>query len=209
MRITESEQEKRRNTMIHTAYDLFYEYGIDGVSMSQLAQASNLSRNSIFRYFKTKAELVQCTQIILWQEMISCILTNNQSQLKNSKNGLEQVKHLLFSFKDLYKNHSKYLLFAVDYKLFLVRNNIVLSENQSHTLMVPIVEAFCSALEKGHNDGSINNLDSTEAQFFLAWSLLRSFVTEIVIYDKTHSGINPWERQFEFILCKILNMLEA
>lgn len=209
MRITESEQVERKNRMLHTAYDYFCEHGIDGVSLAQIAKGARVSPNSIFRYFDSKAELVQCTQIILWEEITAHILQDSESQLAQAKNGLEEMEILLLNFKKFYKNHNNYILFAYDYKLFLLRNHLTLSVEHHKKTMGPIVEAFLAALRKGQGDGSIDGSESAETQFFTLWGVLRSYVEEIVVYDRIYEGENPWENHFDLILFHIMEALKS
>lgn len=209
MRITVKEQEMRKNRMIHVAYDLFCERGIDGTTLAEISKAAGVSPKSIFRYFENKAELLQHTQIILWEEIVAYILTSSKTQIDAAQSGLAKIEILLANFKTLYENHSRYLVFSCDYKLFLVRNNIKLSQHTYDKIMKPVVEIFTEALEQGREDGSITKDHTISTQFFTMWGVMRGYAEGIAIYDLMYGGNNPWKGQFELLLQYIVAALAA
>ncbi|MEG2054703.1 MAG: TetR family transcriptional regulator, partial [Oscillospiraceae bacterium] len=186
MRITQDEQEERRRKMIYTAYNLFCEHGIDNVSVIQLAKATGISRNTFFRYFEHKAQLVLCTQIILWEEISQHILVESQRQMQTAKNGYEKVCIILNGFKSLYYEHSEYILFSADYKLFLIRNHITLSQREKDSIEPTVRNTLLAALEEGQADGTINKDRTPTEQLYVMWGILRGYLSETVVYDKIY-----------------------
>jgi TetR/AcrR family transcriptional regulator len=70
----EREREERRMQIISAAEHLFFEYGYDQVSMEQIAREAELSKGTIFFYFKSKEALyftIVLQGIKLLHEMIS------------------------------------------------------------------------------------------------------------------------------------------
>lgn len=204
MRITEQALEERKNRLLHVAYDLFCEHGIDAVTLSQISKKSQISLNSIYSYFDSKATLVRHTQKILWEEILDHILFESQERLEFSQNGLEEIEILLYNFKSFYEHHGSYLLFSHDYNLFLVRNNTTLSRDFYREIHRPVLNAFTSALQRGQLDGSITMSNSIEEQFYVAWGIMRSFVEHIVVFDKMCEGDNPWKEYFDLVLKYVL-----
>lgn len=204
MRLTEQALAERKNRLLHVAYDLFCEYGIDAVTVSRISKISKISLNSIYCYFESKATLVWHTQKILWEEILNHILLESREQLVASKNGLEEIEILLFNFKCFYEQHGCYLLFAHDYNLFLVRNHIMLSRDLYIEIHRPVRNAFTAALRRGQTDGSITTSESVEDQLYVAWGIMRSFVEHIVIFDKMCEGANPWKEHFNLVLKYVL-----
>lgn len=195
--------------MIHAAYALFCEHGIDGITLAEISKAAGVSPKSIFRYFENKAELLQHTQVILWKEIVAYLLTSSKAQMDHAKSGLAKMEILLANFKALYENHSQYLVFACDYKMFLVRNHIKLSKQLYRRIMCPIIEIFTEMLELGRADGSISKEQTISVQFYTMWGVMRGFVEEIAIYDRMYVGTNPWKGQFDFLLQHIVAALAA
>lgn len=204
MRVSEQELAERKSRLLHVAYDLFCEHGIDAVTLSQISKKSAISLNSIYCYFESKATLVRHTQKILWDEIINHILFESRERLASAQNGLEEIEILLFNFKSFYEQHSSYLLFSHDYNLYLVRNHIMLSKEFYREIHLPVYEAFTAALERGQADGSITASESAETQFFVVWGIMRSFVEHMVVYDKMCEGDNPWKEHFDLVLKSVL-----
>lgn len=62
MSITEKKklelEQQRRNQILSVALGLFYNKGYKNTTMSEIAQAANISKGLIYHYFKNKAELL-------------------------------------------------------------------------------------------------------------------------------------------------------
>lgn len=204
MRVTEQALAERKNRLLHVAYDLFCEYGIDAVTVSQISKKSQISMNSIYSYFGSKATLVRHAQKILWEEILNHILFESRERLMSAKNGLEEIEILLSNFKNFYEHHGSYLLFSHDFNLFLVRNHITLSREFYIEIHRPVYDAFTAALQRGQADGSITTNETAEEQFYVAWGIMRSFVEHIVVYDKMCEGNNPWKEHFDLVIKYVL-----
>lgn len=200
MRLTEQELKDRKYRLLHISYDLFCEHGIDTVTLSQISKKSKISLNSIYSYFESKATLVRHTQKILWEEILEHILSESRERLASAQNGLDEIEILLYNFKHFYEQHSNYLIFAHDYNLFLVRNHITLSRAFYREIHLPVLKAFTAALERGQADGSITTCESVESQFYVVWGIMRSYVEQIVVFDKMCEGDNPWKQQFDVVM---------
>lgn len=209
MRITEEEMAERKYKILHVAYHLFCQHGIDAITLSQIAKESGVSNSTVYRYFETKAELLLQTQNILWTETVAQVTKNNWNQLPLSKNGWEELSILLYGFKAFYQQHSNYLLFSVDYKLFLVRNCIRLSEYSYNKTLKPVKDIFCAALNRGQNDGSINRESPAETQFIEIWDLIRGFAEQLVVLNAIYEKPNLGEQQFDHIIQYILETLRG
>ena len=55
MKITEAELALRKEQIIHAAFKLFCKYGIEKVTIKDIAKAAKLSESSIYRYYENKA----------------------------------------------------------------------------------------------------------------------------------------------------------
>lgn len=207
MKITEQELAARKKRIIYTAYELFCQRGIDSVPLKEVAQCAGVSLNSIFRYFDNKAELLHCTQSILWEEIVMRILSDSEGQLLCAKNGFEEMRILLQNFQRLYEQHSAYLVFACEYKLFLVRQHITLSQRQHKKTLAPVYNAFYAALERGRLDGSITDREPIDTQFFVLWGVMRGFVEQIVVDNRIYGGENFWKDYFTLVLQRSLEGL--
>lgn len=208
MRITETEHETRRDRMLHVAYELFCKHGIDSISIAQIAKTAGVSPNSIFRYFDNKVQLVHSAQTLLWDEIVACAVINSAEQSSTAQNGMQQLEILLSGFVNLYKEHSQYILFAYDSKVFFIRNHITLTEEWYNAMLEPIRQVFVTALEKGQLDGSVNKASEPNTQFLALWCIMRSYTDAAVLHDKVYTGENPWTTQFDRVLHYIQSILK-
>lgn len=209
MMISVHEQENRKLRIIHTAFQLFCEHGIDEVSIAQIARGAGVGHASVFRYFTTKGELILCTQRLLWEEVVAHICAGNATKLTPEMSGLAELEVLLLGFQTLYEEHACYLLFAADYKLFLVRHHARLPLMQYHELLRPVRNAFEPALKRGQADGSIRKKESIDTLFSMLWCVMRGFVDEIILYNKVYAGENPWSDHFMLLVKSVLALLKA
>ncbi|RME24339.1 MAG: TetR family transcriptional regulator, partial [Deltaproteobacteria bacterium] len=58
MGLRERKKDKTRRRIVDAAFDLFRRYGFGPVTMDQVAEAAEVSRSTLFRYFGTKEALV-------------------------------------------------------------------------------------------------------------------------------------------------------
>ncbi len=207
MRITEEEMAERKDKMLHVAYGLFCKYGIDAITLSQIAKESGVGLSTVYRYFNTKGELLLQTQKILWEETVEQVRASNWDQLPLAKDGWEEMSILLYGFKAFYEQHSRYLLFAMDYKMFLVRHDIKLPQYIYDSIISPVQKLFCAALERGHQDGSITNKETVYNQFAEIWGIMRGFAEQLAVLEKIYDGPNTGEILFDRIIYHILEGL--
>lgn len=208
MRITDQELEARKKRLIHTAYDLFCEYGIDSVSLSQLSKKSKISLGAIYHYYESKTALVQNTQKILWYELADQLLSESYEQRCIVKTGLDEMSILLKNFLKLHEHHSAYLVFACEYRLYLVRNNILLPPKAYMELISPVRNAFIAALERGRADGSISSKQNSDDQFFAMWGILWGYVEHMVLMDKAYGVNNPFHGRFPLVIDSAIEALK-
>lgn len=60
MNRNETERKKKRDIVIATAYDLFVRKGLEKTSIRDIASLTGMNVNTIYYYFRTKAEIVIC-----------------------------------------------------------------------------------------------------------------------------------------------------
>lgn len=208
MKITERELEARKNRIIHRAFGLFCQKGIDQVSMEEIAKAADVSVISVYRYFSTKSELLLITQEMLWKEALqnvtSYVITADGY---SRKSGFEQIRDLINGFEKLYRLHGEYLLFSAYYKLYLAREGLQLSGQKLGEMLAPIRAVFLKALEKGEKDRSLTLPCDLESTFYCLWGTLWGYVEEIVVYDRILNGENHWARCFPHVRVMLLNEL--
>lgn len=211
IKITEAEMLQRKLRIIHCAFHLFCQYGIDKVTVRQIAEEANVSEKSVYRYYSSKLEILRETSKKVWGEIIAELI-GAIDESYDSKTGYEQVEILLDSFLMLSEKKQDYVLFSYEFRQNLLSHSIVLKESDYDNILAPIGYYFLDALKKGEEDKSIVLSEDAESLFSTIWGLMRGYVTKIVLYDNLYDGPNYWKEHFDiakgFILSGLKNGLD-
>lgn len=196
MKISETELNQRIDRIIHAAFRLFCQDGIDHVSIKDVAREAGVGEKSIYRYFRCKTELVTNTTAVLWKEIVSEMLASLADGYEE-RSGLDQIWCLLHCMRTLFDNHANYVYFSYESKIFLAGNKTKVSEALYTEELRPIKERYFAALEKGMADGSIAARGEVEDIYYTVWGMMRGYVAKIVIYDRMYDGENEWRARFD------------
>lgn len=207
IKITEQELLNRKRRIIHEAFNLFCQQGIDKVSVKQIAEKANVAEKSVYRYFGSKVALLVQTGSMLWREIITELISAIEPDY-GQMTGYQQIETLLDSFRNLYENHAQYVLFSYDYKLYLIRHSKMLTVDEYGEEILPIRNLYLNALQKGLDDHSISAQASVEDLYFAIWGLMRGYIVKIVIYDRMYEGSNFWREEFKIACALILSGLK-
>lgn len=204
IKITEAEQTRRKELIIHNAFELFCQKGIDRVSIKEIAHKSGVGEMSIYRYFTSKTALLLATLEVEWEIVLNEITeTIVQPKFYNEQSGYGQVALLLEGFRSLFDKHSPYILFSYDYKLYLIRNSSHLPVKLYKDEIKPLRNLFIHALSRGVQDGSIAMRENIEDMYLSIWGLMRGYVSKVCLFDNISDGENLWREHFE-LACKII-----
>ena len=61
----------KRKRIMETGFNIFSERGIEAVTMPEVAEASGVSRATLYRYFPTKLDLVSAIGLETWADYIN------------------------------------------------------------------------------------------------------------------------------------------
>ena len=210
MRLTEEDMKKRRETIIHTAFQLFCDHGIESVPISEIAKQARVSENTICRSFGNEEKLVLDAFVMLWDT----IMHNVEQIVQGVPNyaamtGYGQIRVWIEGFRQLYQTDKAFVLFSYEAKLYLMRHNIRLNRFQQDTLMQSFRGPCLAALDKGKGDGSIPVSESSEDLFYAIWGCIRGYIVKIVIYANLYGEDSPWESRYPVLERGILSALSA
>jgi AcrR family transcriptional regulator len=172
------EKLRRKQNIIDAAEDVFFTNGFDNATMSQVALKAELSKGTLYLYFKSK------------DEVYSAIILRSFHILQQH---LEQVLadcSALSGFGVLEKVAEAYIRFAYEFPNYF--NTILDYENSDFDLANldgeskraleagnGVIDLIINAIKRGQDDGSIRpTLDATEMAFVL-WSQLTGLLQVI------------------------------
>lgn len=210
MRISENEQQQRRDNIINAAFYLFCARGIEKVTFAEVARRAGVGAATIYRYFPNKPALVLSTMRVLWEKITMEIDGEIlYTDAYNALSGLEQLGVQMDSLAQLYINHADYIQFSYEAKIYLVRNKIKITPHLFDQLMDGIRVPCMQAIEKGQADGSIPTEEKSENLFYALWGAIRGYIVKIVLYDALCEEESPWGKRYivlkRGLLCALQN----
>ncbi len=164
----EREKIQRRNVIIDAAERIFFKEGIENASMDQVASEAELSKGTLYLYFKSKEELYKAIVIrgfiALKRRLKEAILA--------SENGLESVKAISRAYITFSNEHIGYFNAILYYQndQFDRRNMGSAHAMESLEGGNAVISVLINALKKGIEDGSITKAVNPVEVAFVLWS---------------------------------------
>lgn len=132
----EAEKAVRMRRALETGFRLFAEKGIDPVTMPEIADASGVTRPSLYRYFSTKPELVIAIGTWKWQEYIDGSRQRFPAQVRERMSAREYVETYLDVFLDLYRNHRDLLRFNHYFNSYIEKEHVTPEQMRPYREMI-------------------------------------------------------------------------
>lgn len=162
--LKEREKEQRRNYIIDVAEKQFLSRGYDSVSMSDIAEAVELNKATLYLYFTNKESLyfaVALRGVLLMNEMF-------ESAAGSEKTGMEKVRAIGEAYFTFYDRHPLY------YRLLTYissgRFNLSLNEDSKelHQQMHRMMDVLYRAIKEGVEDSTIRgDIDPMELAVYI------------------------------------------
>ena len=100
----EREREQRRGAIIDAAEKVFFSKGIENATMDEVAQKAELSKGTLYLYFKNKNELLHG----IIGRGLEILLTMFKGAVKKKKKGFDKIKAIGQSYYEFYKKEPDY-----------------------------------------------------------------------------------------------------
>jgi TetR/AcrR family transcriptional regulator len=147
----EREKKLRRNTIVDAAEKVYSSKGYWTATMDDVAEAAELSKGTIYLYFKTKEELYYAITLRGFK-----ILTDMfQKAMQEGRNGLEKVFFMGQSFFRFSKEYPDYFNALGYYEIKEVdfeQSVVSLCDHEG----MECLNLLITALDEGIRDGSVN-----------------------------------------------------
>ncbi len=198
----EREKIERRNAIIEAAERIFFKIGIENASMEQVAQEAELSKGTLYLYFKSKEDLYR--SIIIKGFIIL------KRQLKESINaaetGFQNVKNISQAYIKFSHIHTGYFDAILHYQndLFTTKDR---EPEQVKSLESgnAVIGVLIHELEKGILDQSIDVSIRPIETAFVLWSQLTGLLQviqrkmKIIAYHYKIKQIDLFENYFDLL----------
>ena len=149
-------REQNKRLVAEKALDCFLEQGIGNTRVSQIAREAGVTERSVFRYYSSKAELVQAAAYLYWDRVLARI-NRRLAADGQERSGLEELGQLLIYYSRLYHEDPGGLRFTLDAELTLNTAGRELSlRNRPPEPYESSNGPVARAIRKGLADGSIS-----------------------------------------------------
>lgn len=197
------QKEETNRRILDAGFCIFSEMSIDKVSMANVANKAGIGIATLYRYYRTKPELVVAVGTHVWSNFI-----RNYTPIRNDDKitVVEELEFFLDSFLELYKNHKKLLCFNQFFNIY-IRNEAVPPKalNSYNEMVDKLAMRFHRTYVKGERDKTLCTEMSEKAMFLSIVHLMLAAVTRYAIglvYEKDSESYK------ELILLKNMIMRE-
>ena len=143
--------------ILDRALELFLKRGIDSVTMAEIANASKISENELYKIFQTKEQLVVRTATFVWTKRMDFLFPTLLKPKYNTLKGIDQLRDIFNLFVKLYEKETDSLKFIYLFDAFAVKNKIPKEDMANYEAKILLVKQIISdAIQKGIADGTIN-----------------------------------------------------
>lgn len=197
------EKAKRANDILKAAEKVFFSKGYAIATMDDVAKEAELSKGTLYLYYKTKEELYLAIGMKA-EEILGKIILNALEEMENGLNGLVTIGRSYYKF---YKEHSNYFE-ALHYRESQDLNQKFrdfydnLRENEQNTSLSLLMKI----IEMGQEDGSIRTDVDSKKMAFIMWG--NSFGMVQVISFKNDQLCEIYEIDVDEMYEDYLGMLE-
>jgi len=145
------EKVQRRSKIIDAAEMLFYKKGFDAVTMDEIADAVELSKGSIYVYFKNKDSLFMNIVFKKWEKFGQYLITN----MAKGRTGEQKIRILIQCFVDFAKENPEYNEFAMTYGPSIMHRIDEEDQKKIEEIQGRYMPVLFDTIGLGQQDGSI------------------------------------------------------
>lgn len=197
------QKEETNRRILDVGFSIFSEMSIDKVSMAKVADKAGIGVATLYRYYRTKSELVVAVGTHAWSNFIIGYMPLIN---EDKATAVEELEFFLDSFLELYKNHKRLLCFNQFFNIY-IRNEAVPQEalNSYNEMIDRLAMRFHRTYVKGENDKTLCTEMSERTMFLSIMHLMLAAVTRYavgLVYE------NDSESDKELILLRDMLMCE-
>jgi AcrR family transcriptional regulator len=148
------EKKQRRTAILDSAKSLILEYGVEGMSMNQLAEATELNKATLYLYFSDKDDLIDA----IVYEGLALLESKYEAKARKTRSGLENIVNLAGITFAFYKKHPVffYTLNHQERRRVNERQHTPFAA-KGNEVASRVFERIAKAVRHGIEDGSIRN----------------------------------------------------
>jgi len=178
----EREKEQRRQSILDAAEEVFFSKGINMATMDEVAEQAELSKGTLYLYFKNKEELffgIAYRALTLLKEMF-------EEAVSSKSTGLEKVRAIgeaHYNYSQKYPNYFNMVVHYESSQIDQAEFDSVLQ--QCHQLGTGVMEVVTRAIADGLKDRSLrSDLNPVRTAYLLRG--LSAGIIQLISREKKH-----------------------
>ncbi|MEI6608962.1 MAG: TetR/AcrR family transcriptional regulator [Deltaproteobacteria bacterium] len=178
----EKERESRRSAILKAARKLFFDRGFKNVTVDNIAAKAEVSKGSVYLYFKSKEEIY--TQILINDSITSFRDLENKFSAKDAP-----AAELLLAFADSYIDYflNENELFRILMTFMLHADDMILTDEQNAQLLQSTndnIKFVSEILQKGVDAGEFSPILNIKQAQNAIWGLLNGIISLFLFMGK-------------------------
>ncbi len=149
----EREREVRRQMIMDSARDIILEHGVESVRMSEVAKECELSKATLYLYFKNKESLLES----IFGEAVNSFVEYSEAHIKETNSGIDAVRMLWKCYLDRFRDSSD-IFVLIGIKNFIAPSFPLLRDPFDDSPRTPgdtMLDLLQKVIERGIQDGSL------------------------------------------------------
>ncbi len=173
----ERERQERRSSILDAAEEVFRDKGFDHATMGDIARAAELSKGTLYLYFKSKDDLY----IALSSRRAAEIVKRCEAAVGAAVSGVDAIRSMLDIYAAAFMANPQHFRIMIGR---MASGDHLDTETPSYAthqrLIERIIQAFITAVENGRRDGSLRrDLDPVQTSSQLWGGLLGTILLRI------------------------------
>ncbi len=178
----EKERESRRSAILKAARKLFFDRGFKNVTVDKIAAKAEVSKGSVYLYFKSKEEIY--TQILINDSINSFQDLEKKISAKDAP-----AEELLLTFADNYIDYflNENELFRILMTFMLHADDMILTDEQNAQLLQATndnIKFVSEILQKGVDAGEFSPIINIRQAQNAIWGLLNGIISLFLFMGK-------------------------
>ncbi|MBM2813559.1 MAG: transcriptional regulator [Ignavibacteria bacterium] len=183
----EREKEQRRQQIMDAGEKVFLAHGINMTTMEQISNECEISRGTIYLYFKNKEEIFQ-TIVIKALDILYSIMYAKAHECSDSESKLRAIGEAYLEFHAQYPSYFKLINLMDNHKNFDFESGGLILQllEKSNKVWGLIVEVITSGIEAGEFTKDIKPFDFA----ILIWASSSGVINVIDHFKSSHINCN-------------------
>ena len=151
------EKAQRRERLLDEAFRLFAARSIESVKLTEIAEAAGLGVVTLYRYFKTKPDLVIELGTVLWLRYYVDVEVEYEKRGGARMNAAEEMEFFLDSIIELYRSHKDVLKFNRNFDTYVKHEECTAEQMRPYNEAVNVfAHKFHVVYLKAQKDGTLD-----------------------------------------------------